>query len=127
MRRLVVTLGVLAVCFGFTGAAMAKTGCVLTHDRHVICGTLVPPGYRPPLPAHHPRVMVKCRRGYTLAHGVCVVRRPPPRVVVKCRPGYARVRGVCVARRRPAAVHHRRMVCRRGYALRGRVCVRVRR
>lgn len=125
MRRLVVTLGVLAAFLGFTSAAMAKTGCVLTHDRHVICGTLVPPGYRPPPPVHRPRAVVKCRRGYALVRGVCVVRKPAPRVVVKCRPGYARVRGVCVARR--PAVHRTRMVCRRGYVLRGRVCVRMRR
>jgi hypothetical protein len=125
MRRLVVTLGVLAVCLGFTSAARAKTGCVLTHDRHVICGTIVPPGYRPPPPVRHPRAVVKCRRGYALVRGVCVVRKPR-HVVVKCRPGYVRVRGVCVVRRWPAAVHRSRMMCRRGYVLRGRVCVRVR-
>ncbi len=85
MRRLIVTLGVLAVCFGFAGAAMAKTGCVLTHDRHVICGTLVPPGYRPPAPVDRPRAVVKCKRGSALVHGACVVRKPR-HVAVKCRP-----------------------------------------
>ncbi len=103
MRRLIVTLGVLAGCLSFTSVATAKTGCVLTPERHVVCGTMVRRGYRPPPP---------------------VVHRPP--MVVKCRRGYARVNGVCVVRR-PTRVHRTTLVCRRGYVLRGRVCVRVRR
>lgn len=119
MRRLVVTLGVVAVCLGFASAAMAKSGCVLTHDYNVICGKLVPPGYRPP-----PRHVVNPPPRH-------VVNPPAPHVVhrshvvVKCRRGYALVRGVCVVSR-PRAVHRRTVVCRRGYVLRGRVCVRVR-
>ena len=101
MRRLIVTLGVLAGCLSFTNVAMAKSGCVLTPDRHVVCGTLVQPGYRPPPPVvvHRPPVVVKCRRGLVLVNGVCVVRRAP-------------------------AVRRGPIVCTRGYRLRGGVCVR---
>ncbi len=98
MRRLIVALGVLAVCLGFTGVANARQGCVLTGNRTVVCGTLVQPGYRPPPPAvRRPAVAVTCKRGYALVHGVCVVRRGPPvRRGVVCARGYHVRGGVCV-------------------------------
>lgn len=102
MRRLIVILSVLVASLSFTAVAQAKSGCVLTREGHVICGTIVPRGYRPPpVVMHRAPVVVQCRRGYTMVRGVCVVSRPAPR------------RGA--------------VVCARGFERRGTVCVRVRR
>jgi hypothetical protein len=98
MRRLIVLFGALVVSLTLTSAAMAKQGCVLTGNQTVVCGTLVPPGYRAPPPAvRRPAVVVNCKRGYALVNGVCVVRRAaPPRGGLVCARGYRPRGGVCV-------------------------------
>ena len=117
MRRMILTMAVLACSLWSATAALAQRACVLDPEGYVVCGPLVQRGYDAPY-RHYDRprpyydrrdgrddrrdrrdyrgdnrrrAQPKCQRGYTVQGGVCKPYHAPP----KCQKNYTVQDGVC--------------------------------